>query len=186
VVWGGPAAAALDRLCGLAALGPVVHRAAAEVTHAYAQLRDRMADESLAAGVERDAIVRGMVARLLACSRRVGLSDAQCGALDRVVAFIQREHCNAPTLAALARHAGMSETHLRRLFAARMGMSPHAYITTQRIARAKALLAEGLRTRAVAEACGFADVFYFMRVFRQVTGCTPVAWSQGRQGSAMP
>lgn len=179
IVWGGPAATALGSLAGLATLRPVVGRAGDAVARAYLQLRDRMADESLEAAIERDAAVRAMVAQVLGVARRGGLSEAQSGALDRVLALIDHEPETSLSLPTLARCAGLSETHLRRLFVARMGVAPHAFITARRIGRAKALLAEGMRTSDVAEACGFDDVGYFRRVFRQVTGGTPGRWRAG-------
>lgn len=186
VVWGGPAARGFERLCDLPSLGHVVRGAAQAVQHAYTQLRDALADESLAGAIGREAQIRTMVAQVLAESQRAGLSNTRCDAVDRVAARIREHRGSAPSLPELARLAGMSETHLRRLFAARMGMPPHAYIVVQRIARAKTLLADGLRAREVAEACGFRDEFYFMRVFKRVTGCTPGEWRNGPVPAGCP
>ena len=47
------------------------------------------------------------------------------------------------------------------------------FITSLRISRAKQLLAEGKSIKEVAALVGYSDVFYFMRIFKKVTGITP-------------
>ncbi len=70
----------------------------------------------------------------------------------------------------LSQRVGMSASHFRRLFKEHTGRSPQAFITALRISKAKELLAEGMRVGEVAEHVGYDDAFYFMRVFKQLTG----------------
>lgn len=185
VVWGGPAALTIGRLAELAGRTPVVAGAAHAVTAAYAQLRERMTDESVEAALVRDAVIRKLVADVLAFARSADCSDAHEGALRRIQALMDREFTKPMTSAMLARQSGVSETHFRRLFLARFGVSPQAYVVARRIACAKALLADGLSIREAAEASGYSDVFYFMRAFKRATGLTPGGWRRGANLSAI-
>ncbi len=83
------------------------------------------------------------------------------------------------TVLELAGQAGMSEVHFRRLFRRVYHVSPLQFITSQRIRRAKELLIDGsLTIGQVADAVGYASVYYFSRIFKQVTGLTPSGYRQ--------
>ena len=73
----------------------------------------------------------------------------------------------------LARECGLSISHFRRLFHDYTGRSPHEFILALRMAEAKRLLREGVPIKQTASLVGYADVFYFMRVFRLATGLSP-------------
>ena len=74
----------------------------------------------------------------------------------------------------LAAACGISEVYFRRLFSARLGVSPKQYILDIRLQKAKQLLAEGgLKISAVAEMCGFSGSYHFCRLFRRRLGVTP-------------
>lgn len=186
MVWGGPAADAMGSLCGFGSLGPVVRGGGPAVTQAYGPVREWMADESLAAALGREGQVRGLLARVLECARQCGPEASRGEALGQTVLWLEGQLDRPLPTAELARHAGLGETQFRKWFAERMGTSPHAFVAARRLARAKALLAEGLRVRQVAKACGYPDEYYFMRVFKKATGLTPGAWRaqscEGAQG----
>jgi AraC-like DNA-binding protein len=69
--------------------------------------------------------------------------------------------------------AGLSRFELVRRFGAQIGLTPHAYQTNLRVARARALLAAGIPPAAVAAECGFADQPHLTRTFRRAVGVTP-------------
>jgi len=76
-------------------------------------------------------------------------------------------------LAALARDAGLSEKHFRRLFAQAYGVTPGRFLSGLRLRRAKDWLARGA---SVTEACmgvGFCSVGSFSTKFSRETGCSP-------------
>lgn len=85
------------------------------------------------------------------------------------------EHLDEPlTLDGLARQAGFSPSHLRRLFQQQLGTSPLHYVTELRLSRAATLLRTStLSVSAVGRAVGFRDPFHFSRRFKQVTGQAP-------------
>ena len=63
------------------------------------------------------------------------------------------------------------------IFARHFNITPNRYIVTRKVEYAKKLLlSKELSVTAVAELCGFSDVYYFSKVFRKETGMTPTAW----------
>ncbi|MBG0777630.1 MAG: AraC family transcriptional regulator [Desulfovibrionaceae bacterium] len=88
-------------------------------------------------------------------------------------ALLEERACEKVALEELARAAGLSPTHLLRVFRAAVGLTPHAYQTQLRIRRARDLLAQGAPIADVAAATGFTDQSVFSRTFRRFTGATP-------------
>jgi len=78
-----------------------------------------------------------------------------------------------PSLAELARGAGLGRYAFLRAFAAAFGLPPHAWAQQQRLARAEALLARGAALADAAAASGFADQSHMTRAFRRFSGYTP-------------
>lgn len=76
-------------------------------------------------------------------------------------------------LAARAEFAGLTRFELLRRFRRQTGLTPHAFQTNLRIARARALLSAGEPIAQVAAACGFADQPHLTRTFRRAVGVTP-------------
>jgi len=69
---------------------------------------------------------------------------------------------------------GVTERHLRRVFAQAHGVSPIDYLTTQRLLQAKQLLTDTeLPVTEVALACGFESLRRFNAVFAEVYKRTP-------------
>jgi AraC family transcriptional regulator len=78
------------------------------------------------------------------------------------------------SVAALAQECGISPRHLVRTFKNSEGMTLSGYISAQRIARAKELLAQGVRPiKVVAHDCGFASASSFSVAFLNAIGQTP-------------
>jgi len=77
-------------------------------------------------------------------------------------------------LTSLADIAGMSVYHFARRFKETVGLSPHAYVLSRRIARSRAVLSRGESSLAqVALACGFSSQAHFTTAFRRSLGVTP-------------
>lgn len=98
--------------------------------------------------------------------------------LERFVGFVELQSASGNIkldLDRFAREMKMGETQVKRRIQALTGMTTTAYITHVRMARALRLirLHPDMRVGDVAEQCGFADVAYFSRAFRQHHGMTP-------------
>ncbi len=94
-------------------------------------------------------------------------------AVQRARDFLEAHHGEAVTLAQLAHVANLSPFHLLRVFRAELGLPPHAYLTQQRVARAKTLLALGMPIAQVAFETGFVDQSHLTRHFKRLVGVTP-------------
>ena len=73
----------------------------------------------------------------------------------------------------LAAMSNMCVSNLEKSFKKHFGMSPTAYRNKLRIDHAKRLLSGGYSISETAQMTGFSDYFYFTRVFKRFTGCTP-------------
>jgi AraC-like DNA-binding protein len=94
------------------------------------------------------------------------------------------ELTDPPSLAGLAAEQGVSRYQLLRAFRTSMGMPPYAWLAQYRVARARGLLASGLRPAEVASRVGFADQAHLTRWFRRVVGVTPAAYRNSVQDAA--
>ena len=99
-------------------------------------------------------------------------------ALQRVVEHVHRHLTDPLPLPKLAELAGLSQWRLVAVFRQHLGTSPHRYINLQRIARAKALLHQGMSAATVAGDCGFYDQSHLSRHFKNLCGMTPGQYLQ--------
>jgi len=77
-------------------------------------------------------------------------------------------------LATLAGVAAMSVYHFARRFKETVGMSPHAYVLSRRVHRAREMLDRGSTSLAhVAAACGFSSQAHLTSMFQRHFGLTP-------------
>jgi LacI family transcriptional regulator len=119
--------------------------------------------------------VQGFVA--LASSDTVAVDDRY---VARAVEFIRAHAGEATNIKSLVHQLSIPRRTLERHFHAAMGTSLHAYLTGERVARARDLL--GVRPpislKEIARRCGFADARRLNEVFRCATG---VSLAEARQ-----
>ncbi len=91
-----------------------------------------------------------------------------------IVSYIE-EHCQEPvTLRQLADTVSCNTQYLCRFFREISGMSPIQYLIAYRLERACHMLTHTtLPVTAIALDCGFDNISYFIRKFRDTKGCTP-------------
>lgn len=121
---------------------------------------------------------RGLVLHLLQVlvrtANRPKTSIAHARRLERVTQLLQRNYTTPYRVEELAEIAGLSESRFRVLFKRFTGFSAVQYQNRIRINRARGLLLSGEHTvTRVAELTGFRDVYYFSRLFKQITGISP-------------
>lgn len=91
-----------------------------------------------------------------------------------VVEFIERCYQDRTRFSDIARAAGVSRSHLCRIFKRVTGLSLNRFLTRYRLQAAKAMLRDRRTAiQQVASTVGYHDPSHFNRVFRQWEGQTP-------------
>lgn len=79
----------------------------------------------------------------------------------------------------LASLCGISYSYIKKLFVKRFGVPPKKYILQMKINYAGDLLRSGMYSVSqIAELCGFSDIYYFSRQFKEYIGLSPTAYIQ--------
>ncbi len=126
-----------------------------------------------------DACAAQLTAILVELTR--GADKVSVGPIRRLasVAYLHEHYCEATRIAVLAVMEHLSESRYREVFRQHTGYSPGDYRTALRLQRACDLLTQTESTvTEIADACGYADVLYFLRVFKQKKGMTPGEYRQ--------
>lgn len=133
-------------------------------------------------GLELDETVFGVI-QALRPHLRPGPPAARGGyehaAVRRARAYLCEHWDQTVPLAAISSCAGLTRFELVRRFRQQTGLTPHAFQTNLRIARARAMLSDGEPIARVAAACGFADQPHLTRAFRRAVGVTPGRFVNG-------
>jgi AraC-like DNA-binding protein len=83
-------------------------------------------------------------------------------------------------VAEIASYCTMSEFHFSRCFKEMYQISPHQYIIEKKMQLARNLLLQHKHTvSAIAQLCGFPDVFTFSKAFKKYHGVPPSLYSNG-------
>jgi AraC family transcriptional regulator of arabinose operon len=94
--------------------------------------------------------------------------------LRRAMDFICRNLARPLQLGTIAGSAGISVSHLLRLFRHHAGTSPSKFVELQRLERARQMLeATPLTVQSIAWEVGFENPFYFTQRFKRQTGLSP-------------
>lgn len=126
-----------------------------------------------------DLGVQELVVRMLRMEARRLLLEASREQAERdplaaAVEYAKQRLHESLTVSDLAAVAYMSEPTFYRYFRNEFGQTPLAFLTEQRVRRARRLLTDARRTVSdVALAVGFSSPSHFIRVFRRHTGQTP-------------
>jgi len=101
-------------------------------------------------------------------------------AIEDTISYMNEHYMLMLTLPMLANRAGMSEGHFTVLFKKYTGVTMTAYMRRLRIEKAKQLfLQTDLTAKEIAQKAGFADYFYFSRMFKKETGSSPTDFKKG-------
>lgn len=96
--------------------------------------------------------------------------------IEKVLRYITKHYSENLSIQELSQKFGLSQSYFGALFAQATSMSFRQYLMKVRLNVAEDMLLSGeYSVSAVAEACGFADVFYFSKVFKTSRGVSPSA-----------
>ncbi len=104
---------------------------------------------------------------------RVAQLDGAPHKLRRLCEMIDAHLAEPMDLDRLAQAAGMGRFQVIRAFRHHTGLTPSAYVTNQRVRRARGFLAKGMPPADVAAAVGFYDQSHLNRAFKARIGITP-------------
>lgn len=125
------------------------------------------------------ALGRHMPAASTSQERRAARDNRR---IREMLTYIQAHYDEQITCAQIARSAMISESECLRCFHSAIGITPGQYLRGYRVGKAAQLLAgSDAKVCDIASACGFAEMSYFARAFKQETGMTPSAYRQARR-----
>ena len=96
---------------------------------------------------------------------------------EQAAEYIDTHCCSPLDLESIAERMGYQSSYFSRKFSEHFGISPMRYLRRCRINRAKELLSAQSDIASTADSCGFSDVHYFYKVFKEETGLTPGEFS---------
>lgn len=103
--------------------------------------------------------------------------------LRAIVAHMRRAPERAWHAEELVAVTGLSAAQTRRLFQKHLQISPRRWLIRERIMLAQKFLSESdAAVGAIAERCGFCDVYHFSREFKRSIGTGPKAWRRAEGG----
>lgn len=142
----------------------------------YRDAFSRAAETHGAPGVCGNALLRALVQQILChiIQEYHTRTISKDGPLACAKHFIESSFERDIGISDIAAAACCSPSHLRTLFRNSCGESPIHYLNRMRIEHAKEMLTSNLfRLEEIASACGFRNVYYFSRVFKEYTGISP-------------
>ena len=94
--------------------------------------------------------------------------------IKNMLRYIHENFAQDLNTSAIAKSTGISDSECLRCFHTIIGTTPIQYLRQYRIQRSSQLLTETeLPVSEIAARCGFQDVSYFTKTFRELRGCAP-------------
>lgn len=143
----------------------------------WKKMVEKLPSEEISDVAERDVIMRTFLLRFL---KKVDFSahDEKLKYLQRfapALSYIEKNISREIMIGDLAASVNLQTNYFTNLFTRNFGTSPVNYINLQRIKQAQHLLQTGnMQIKEISSACGFSNQFYFSKVFREITGLSPV------------
>ncbi len=157
----------------------VVKLAAAERRAALVRLEEAWAlagagDARL--GLKLDQVLVETALLVLGRSAPAAPADLPADRVERVLHWVEENLGENPSVDDMARAAGVSSAHLRRLFAEAGRPAPRAELARLKMEAARRCLLAGWKLERVAEYLGFSEASAFSRAFSAASGCSPRVW----------
>lgn len=125
-----------------------------------------------------NSVVLDLLLNVIACSANAPVTFSG-DALQPLVDDMREQPWRTWPIGELTSRTGLSPSTLRMRFKALTGLSPHGYLVSCRIQRAKEELARGSASIAeLALSLGFASARHFSSAFKLATGLSPRQWAR--------
>lgn len=160
---------------GLLSNGPVFH---CHEDNRFQELLINICNISGSSPSEEAQMESGLLLFLAALMEKFGTSAAQhtngYEYVQKAIKFIDYNYSSDIDVNDVAASAGISRSHLYRLFMQHISMPPNEYLMRYRISKGADLLeSNSLSVGEVAYSTGFPDQLYFSRVFKKYMGMPP-------------
>lgn len=100
------------------------------------------------------------------------------GIITKAQKYMDTHYSEPISLASVAEKVGISESYLSRLFVKETGVNFIDYITNVRVEKAILLIKSGMKVYEIAERVGYPNQSHFSRVFKRVTGESPLMYKK--------
>lgn len=168
---------------------PVIQFAPADQEVLQKLFHDIIAEQTLKQANYHVAIKLKILELLLLISRHntfpagsiasAGLISEKHKKVHEAIFYIKDHFMEPLSLQTIADNVYVSRGYLSNIFNETTGMKLTDYINIQRINYAKTLLySSDANVTNIAESCGFESITYFERIFKQLTGVTPLKFKQ--------
>ncbi|WP_316736019.1 AraC family transcriptional regulator [Pedobacter aquatilis] len=136
------------------------------------------AEKSVEKDILADLTLKELLVRIMQSQNLYALSNTQESVNQNPIAYIIdyiKSNLNEKiNIDGLTDKACMSRATFYRLFKRELGISPNDFILSEKISKAKTLLANpAAKVTAVSYELGFSDANYFIRAFKKIEGVTP-------------
>lgn len=102
--------------------------------------------------------------------------------VEKAVAYMNMYYMEPLTITQIAAQYGLNNKQFAYLFQRHTGIGPNEYLIQQRIARARELLCTTRCSVAEIAACvGYADPYYFSKLFKKRTGVSPSSFNKKKR-----
>jgi len=101
-------------------------------------------------------------------------------AVDKALAFIEKNYDRDLTLQEVAEHVGMNATYFSLLFKEKVGHSYIKHVTKLRLEQAKVYLRRGMKVNEASEKVGYYNYRHFTELFKKHVGLTPGQYRESR------
>lgn len=124
------------------------------------------------------ALVFGLWSHMPRENRQTDARALRSGSrIKEMLGFIHDNFAGELDTGKIAASVSVSRSEALRCFRATIGTTPIQYVKQYRLQRAAQMLAStGLPVSDIAAGCGFQDMSYFTKSFRELKGCTPTEY----------
>ena len=103
------------------------------------------------------------------------------GKLDAIIRYVHEHYREPLTNGLLGEVFGFHKNYVSSMIKGYTGMPLHKYLNYVRISHALDMLSDGdVPIEQVAADCGFCDVYYFSRYFKNSVGVSPTGYKKGK------